>query len=58
VERRAAVLLETAAVAGERLQRLVKSSIGVTVDVHVVDPDTVERSVGKMRRVVDRRPRR
>jgi phenylacetate-CoA ligase len=58
VERRAAAPLDSATVAGERLQRLVKSSIGVTVGVHVVDPGTVERSVGKMRRVVDRRPRR
>ena len=35
-----------------------KNSIGVSVGVHVVDPDTVERSVGKMRRIVDQRPRR
>jgi phenylacetate-coenzyme A ligase PaaK-like adenylate-forming protein len=30
---------------------------GVTVAVQVVDPDTLERSVGKMRRVIDQRPR-
>jgi phenylacetate-CoA ligase len=35
----------------------VKAGIGVTVAVEVVDPDTIERSVGKMRRVVDDRPR-
>jgi phenylacetate-CoA ligase len=28
------------------------------VTVHVLDPDGVERSMGKMRRIVDERPRR
>ncbi|GMA86510.1 hypothetical protein GCM10025868_17600 [Angustibacter aerolatus] len=37
---------------------LVKSSIGVTVAVDVVAPDGVERSLGKMRRIVDHRPKR
>jgi phenylacetate-CoA ligase len=37
---------------------MVKSSIGVTVDVSVVEPATVMRSVGKMRRIVDNRDRR
>ncbi|MGZ4640269.1 MAG: phenylacetate--CoA ligase PaaK [Actinomycetes bacterium] len=57
VERRTAATGEQAAEAGAHLTRLVKSSIGVTVAVQVVDPDTIERSVGKMRRIVDRRPR-
>ena len=35
----------------------VKDGVGVTVAVQVVDPDTLERSVGKMRRVIDQRPR-
>ncbi|GAV43265.1 phenylacetate--CoA ligase PaaK [Streptomyces acidiscabies] len=35
----------------------VKDGIGVTVTVEVVDPETLERSVGKIRRVVDLRPR-
>ena len=35
-----------------------KNSIGVSVDVDVVPPDSVERSVGKMRRIVDNRPKR
>jgi phenylacetate-CoA ligase len=35
----------------------VKDGVGVTVAVEVVDPDTLERSVGKMRRVIDQRPR-
>ncbi len=57
VERRGAVAEERAAAAGDRLVHEVKSSIGVTVAVHVVDPETIERSVGKMRRIVDKRPR-
>nr|WP_245886843.1 phenylacetate--CoA ligase PaaK [Umezawaea tangerina] len=34
----------------------VKEGVGVNVDVEVVDPESLERSVGKMRRVVDQRP--
>ncbi|MDI2124816.1 phenylacetate--CoA ligase PaaK [Yinghuangia seranimata] len=33
----------------------IKDGIGVNVEVAVVDPDTIERSVGKMRRLVDNR---
>lgn len=33
-----------------------KDVIGVTVTVRVLDPGGVERSAGKMRRVVDERP--
>ncbi|MEU4671069.1 phenylacetate--CoA ligase PaaK [Amycolatopsis sp. NPDC023774] len=33
----------------------VKDGVGVTVGVDVVEPDTLERSVGKMRRVIDER---
>ncbi|HST81823.1 MAG TPA: phenylacetate--CoA ligase PaaK [Kineosporiaceae bacterium] len=58
VERREVVPLEAATEAGVLLKRLVKNSIGVNVGVNVVDPDTVERSVGKMRRIVDNRPAR
>ncbi len=58
VERRESAPGGAAAEAGVTLKRLVKSSIGVSVDVHVVDPATVERSVGKMRRIVDNRPAR
>ncbi|HVW43365.1 MAG TPA: phenylacetate--CoA ligase PaaK [Amycolatopsis sp.] len=35
----------------------VKDAVGVSVGVEVLDPDTLERSVGKMRRVIDQRPR-
>jgi phenylacetate-CoA ligase len=42
-------------VAGERLGTLVKDSIGVTVDVDVVEPNAIERSLGKAVRIVDLR---
>jgi len=58
VERRPDVGLDAATEAGHLLQRLVKNSIGVTIAVDVVDPNTVERSLGKMRRIVDQRPAR
>ncbi|WP_137293730.1 phenylacetate--CoA ligase PaaK [Nocardioides dongxiaopingii] len=58
VERREHAAPGAAAEAGVRLKGLVKASIGVSVAVDVVEPDSVERSLGKMRRIVDRRPRR
>jgi phenylacetate-CoA ligase len=36
---------------------LIKSTIGVSVAVEVLAPDGVERSMGKMRRIIDERPR-
>ncbi|GAA2013825.1 hypothetical protein GCM10009719_25550 [Nocardioides kribbensis] len=56
VERREAADPAAAIEAGRRVEHLVKSRIGVSVEVDVVDPGSVERSVGKMRRLVDRRP--
>src|ERR1700733_2750060 len=41
--------------AGAEIVRVVKASIGVTVRAKVVDPGTLERSTGKMRRVIDER---
>ena len=41
--------------AAEALAREVKDRVGVTVLVDVVDPDTIERSAGKLQRVIDRR---
>ncbi|MGK5496462.1 phenylacetate--CoA ligase PaaK [Streptomyces sp. URMC 125] len=43
--------------AAAAIARGVKDGVGVTVDVDVVDPETLERSVGKIRRVVDERGR-
>ena len=55
VERRPAVTSDAGAEAGRALAGLVKATIGVTVGVEVVEPDGIERSVGKMRRIVDER---
>lgn len=55
VERRGSADAADAAAAGDQLQQLVKNRIGVTVAVSVVEPAAVERSLGKMRRIVDRR---
>jgi phenylacetate-CoA ligase len=44
--------------AGKQLEEMVKDRIGITVAVEVVSPDSIERSVGKMRRVIDQRPPR
>jgi phenylacetate-CoA ligase len=54
-ERRPDASPEEAAEAARQLERAVKGSIGVTVRVDVVEPGKVERSAGKMRRVVDER---
>jgi phenylacetate-CoA ligase len=40
---------------GQRLCHAIKDRIGVTATVVVVDPATLERSAGKLRRVYDRR---
>jgi phenylacetate-CoA ligase len=58
VERRESVSLDSAIDAGKELRTLIKNSIGVTVAVDVVDLDTIERSVGKMKRIVDNREAR
>jgi phenylacetate-CoA ligase len=41
--------------AAAQVVRAVKESIGVTVSARVVDPATLERSTGKLRRVIDER---
>ena len=49
---------ETAATQAARaLQQAVKTFIGVTADVRIEPPGTIERSVGKAKRVVDKRPK-
>jgi phenylacetate-CoA ligase len=58
VERRPDVPMETALVDAATLEEQVKNTIGVTVAVQVLDPDSVERSMGKMRRIVDERQAR
>ncbi|WP_419995679.1 phenylacetate--CoA ligase PaaK [Streptomyces boninensis] len=54
-EARPGALPEQRAAAGEDLIRAVKDHIGVTAAAEIVDPETLERSVGKIRRVVDDR---
>jgi phenylacetate-CoA ligase len=58
VERRSDTAAGAAVVAGRDLQTLVKNTIGVSVTVDVLEPGGVERSMGKMRRIVDERPGR
>lgn len=58
VERRDGTSDADAATAQAELARRIKASIGVSVGVEVVDVASIERSVGKMRRVVDHRPKR
>src|SRR5829696_2092524 len=48
---------ESRAAQGDLLCRHIKDLIGVTASVSVVEPGAVERSLGKAKRVVDKRPR-
>jgi phenylacetate-CoA ligase len=57
VERRPDASPDAAAAAADELRRHVKATIGVTIDVEAMDPGSIERSMGKMRRIVDTRPR-
>ena len=43
--------------AGQRLAHLVKNLIGVSAQVKVLAPGGIERSLGKARRIVDKRPK-
>jgi phenylacetate-CoA ligase len=43
--------------AGRRLARHIKNLIGVSAAVAVAAPGGIERSIGKAKRVVDRRPK-
>jgi phenylacetate-CoA ligase len=55
VERSPAAGSADGSAAGARLAHLVKSLIGVTAEVRVLQSGGIERSVGKARRVVDKR---
>ncbi|MEU1278060.1 phenylacetate--CoA ligase PaaK [Streptomyces sp. NPDC005805] len=54
-EARAAATPDQRAEAARALAAAVKDGIGVSVAVEIVDPETLERSVGKIRRIVDLR---
>ncbi|MCQ0021547.1 phenylacetate--CoA ligase [Streptomyces somaliensis DSM 40738] len=55
VEARGDASPERRARAAREVEAAVKDGIGVTVAVEVVDPGTLERSVGKIKRIVDLR---
>jgi phenylacetate-CoA ligase len=55
VEARADTTADRRAAAAAELVGAVKDTIGVSVTCEVLDPDTLERSVGKLKRLVDRR---
>jgi phenylacetate-CoA ligase len=40
-----------------KLRHHIKSYIGVSADVNLVPISTIERSIGKAKRVIDKRPR-
>lgn len=56
VECRESLDAESTSSLGKELQRQIKSLIGVSTTVNVVPPGGVERSEGKAKRVVDKRP--
>ena len=58
VERRPDATPADAEAAGNQLVAQVKNTIGVSAGIVIEDPDTIERSMGKMRRIVDERPAR
>ncbi len=49
---------ETREAAARSIVQAVKDGIGVSVEAEIVDPESLERSVGKIRRIVDLRERR
>jgi phenylacetate-CoA ligase len=54
-EARAEATSEQREAAARAIATAVKDGIGVSVTVEVVDPETLERSVGKIKRIVDLR---
>jgi phenylacetate-CoA ligase len=42
--------------AAARLEHIVKNTVGVTACISILDPNDIERSAGKARRVLDHRP--
>jgi len=58
VERRESATAAGGAAAGARVAARVKHLIGVRIAVEVTAPHSIERSVGKMRRIVDHRETR
>jgi len=57
VETRTVVASDAAAILSDRAVHLIKSQVGVSTKVSAVAPGSVERSQGKAKRVIDKRPR-
>lgn len=57
VETRSEAGVDTAATLSRRAEHLIKALVGVTSTVRAVAPGVVERSQGKARRVIDKRPK-
>ncbi len=57
VETRGRVPADAAMVLADRAVHLIKAHVGVTATVRAVPPGTIERSQGKAKRVIDKRPR-
>ena len=57
VESRPGLTPESRDEAGRLLQQQVKNRIGVSVQVQVLAPDSIEHSMGKARRLIDNRPK-
>jgi phenylacetate-CoA ligase len=57
VETRALLPPDAAMALADRAVHLIKAHVGVTTTVRAVAPGTIERSQGKARRVIDKRPR-
>jgi phenylacetate-CoA ligase len=55
VESRTSLSAADAAAVGARVAERAKETTGASVTVDVVSPGSVERSAGKMRRIVDER---
>jgi phenylacetate-CoA ligase len=57
VETRDMLLPDAAMVLADRAVHLIKAHVGVTATVRAVAPGSIERSQGKAKRVIDKRPR-
>ena len=57
VETRSAMPPDAAMVLADRGMHLIKAHVGITATVRTVAPGTIERSQGKAKRVIDKRPR-
>jgi phenylacetate-CoA ligase len=57
VETRTVLVPDAAMALAHQAAHLIKSQVGVTAKVRAVAPGTIERSQGKAKRVIDKRPR-